>query len=197
VTLAPELLGANPVIRLLKQNGVRVQMGHTCATASQTRAAQKAGVSGVTHLFNAMGPPDRRMDGIVDYALKDRSLYTELIVDGIHVSEDLIRHTLTTRPLKRILIVSDACSASGFPPGQRSSFAGGPIVTDRDGSVRRPDSTLVASGLCLPKTIQHLIDLGLLTQENAKILGFSNPLSYLGGASEVGCSEKKPSRVLW
>ena len=81
VTLAPELPGSAPVIRYLVQNGVRVQMGHSCATAAQARAAKNCGATGVTHLFNAMGSE------LADFALRDRNLYTELIADGVHVSD--------------------------------------------------------------------------------------------------------------
>jgi len=180
VTLAPGLPGAGPVIRFLKHQGIRVQAGHSCATFAQARNAQRKGVTGVTHLFNAMGPQDRHEPGLAHYALENRSLYTELIGDGIHVSDILLDHTLRKRPLDKILLVSDNCSASGFPAGHRARFAGGPVVTAQDGSLRRPDGSLAASNLSLPRAVNRMTQAGLLTPRQALKVARTNPLTYIG-----------------
>jgi N-acetylglucosamine-6-phosphate deacetylase len=180
VTLAPELPGAGAVIRLLRGRGVRVQMGHTCATVAQARAAKARGIAGVTHLFNAMGPKDRKDLGAAWMALHDRSLATELIGDGVHVSDGLLRHTLHIRPADKVHLVSDTCAASGFAPGRRGRFAGGPVVTGPDGSVRRSDGSLAASGLSLPQAVHRMRKAGLLTPAQARRLARTNPLRYIG-----------------
>jgi N-acetylglucosamine-6-phosphate deacetylase len=156
VTLAPELPGAERVVRYLVSEGVRVQMGHTCATAAQAKKAKGWGVTGVTHLFNAMGPLDRRVPSLADFALDDPDLLTELIVDGAHVSRDLVGHTLRRRPKDKVVFVSDACAASGFPPGHRARFAGGWVTTAKDGSLHREDGTLAAGGLLVPEALRSL-----------------------------------------
>jgi len=179
VTLAPELPGAGPVIRFLKSQGIRVQAGHSCATAAHSRTAQRQGVTGVTHLFNAMGPQDRHEPGLAHYALENRSLYTELIGDGIHVSDGLLAHTMRNRPLDKIILVSDNCSASGFSAGHKARFAGGPVVTTQDGSLRRPNGSLAASNHSLPRAVNRMIEAGLLKPRQATMLARSNPLSYL------------------
>ena len=63
VTIAPELPGAVEVIEYLTANGVTVCAGHTAADAATIRAGVAAGVRGVTHLFNAMGPINARVPG--------------------------------------------------------------------------------------------------------------------------------------
>jgi len=146
VTLAPETSGAMPVIRYLAAKGVKVQMGHSGATAPMAREAERAGASGVTHLFNAMGVE------LAEYALRSRTLMTEIIPDGVHVSRELLEYTLERRPRNKVVFVSDACAASGFAPGHRGKFSGKSVWTSPDGSIRRNDGTLAASG-CI---ISHL-----------------------------------------
>jgi N-acetylglucosamine-6-phosphate deacetylase len=176
VTLAPELSGAEKVIRYLVSQGVRVQMGHTCASAAQAKKAKAWGVTGVTHLFNAMGPVDRREASLVDFALEDKDLYTELIVDGVHVSEKLIAYTLRKRPSDKIILVSDCCAASGCPVDHRTRFAGTPVMTAPDGSIRRKDGALAASGLLLPNAISRLIQRKIITSRQARQLSRIYPL---------------------
>ncbi len=179
VTLAPELPGAESVVRFLTGQGVRVQMGHSSATETRARTALRWGVSGVTHLFNAMGASNRKNPGLAGMALHQESLFTELIGDGAHVSDDLFRLTLRIRPLARLILVSDTCAASGYSPGRRASFAGGAVTTAPDGSIRRKDGVLAASGLSLPRAVHRLIQNGLLHENQAQLLARANPLSYL------------------
>lgn len=178
VTLAPELPGAEKVIRYLTSQNVRVQMGHTTATYVQARKAKQWGVTGVTHLFNAMGPRDRREASLADFVLEDKDLYTELLCDGVHVSYDLLAYTLKKRPLNRILFVSDCCAASGFPAGHRSFFAGAPVVTAPDGSLRRKDGTLAASGCTLPQSLNRIAQLGLRPLKGSILSAQMNPYRY-------------------
>jgi N-acetylglucosamine-6-phosphate deacetylase len=178
VTLSPELPGAEKVIRYLASQNVRVQMGHTTATATQARKAKQWGVTGVTHLFNAMGPRNRRDASLADFVLEDQDLYTELIIDGVHVSYDLLSFTLKKRPLNRILFVSDCCAASGFPTGHRASFAGAPVITVPDGSLRRKDGTLAASGLLLPLSFTKLAQKLRLSINEVQRLSNAQPLQY-------------------
>ena len=87
VTLAPELPGAEPVIRYLVKKGVRVSMGHSTAKWSEARLGKAFGAKSVTHLFNAMEPFHHREPGLVGFALYDRDLFTEVIADGVHLSD--------------------------------------------------------------------------------------------------------------
>jgi N-acetylglucosamine-6-phosphate deacetylase len=179
VTLAPEMPGADKVIRYLVSHGIRVQMGHTTATAAQAKKAKSWGVTGVTHLFNAMGPKDRREASLADFVLEDKDLYTELIIDGVHVSDELVAHTLKKRPKDKVIFISDCCAASGFPVGHRTRFAGESVVTAPDGSLRRKDGTLAASGLLLPHALRRTTRNGPFSSRKIGSLDSLNPLRYL------------------
>ena len=62
ITLAPEAVTPGQ-IRALVGQGVIVALGHSDATASQTRAALSEGAQTFTHLFNAMSPMQNREAG--------------------------------------------------------------------------------------------------------------------------------------
>ena len=64
MTIAPETPGALELIAHATQSGTRVSLGHSDATAAETRAAIAAGAASATHTFNAMRRLDHREPGI-------------------------------------------------------------------------------------------------------------------------------------
>jgi len=54
MAIGPELAGALDLIRSLRGRGIIASLGHTEATHEQSQAGFAAGISHVTHLFNAM-----------------------------------------------------------------------------------------------------------------------------------------------
>ena len=119
ITVAPEVDGALDFIRAARRMGIAVSMGHSDATAEQAFAAIEAGVTHVTHTFNAMAPLNHHNPGLVGAALNDDRVYCELIADGLHVSPLMLPlmarlklHRLVLMPLLvylvcRLLGVSD------------------------------------------------------------------------------------------
>ena len=98
VTLAPEL--DNGLIKYLKDKNVKVQAGH-CTGGDLT------GCSGVTHLFNAMSGITHRGKSAALSALINDDIYTEIIADGVHVSDDALKLLFKTKPIDKIILVSD------------------------------------------------------------------------------------------
>jgi N-acetylglucosamine-6-phosphate deacetylase len=91
LTIAPELPGALDLIEYATGAGTHVSLGHSDATAVQTRAALAAGAQSATHTFNAMRRMDQREPGIAGVVLDAEALYAELICDGIHVAPEFVR----------------------------------------------------------------------------------------------------------
>ena len=84
MTLAPELPGASELAAHATARGVRVSVGHSNATVSETHAVIEAGAVSATHTFNAMRALDHHEPGILGTVLTTDSLYAEIICDGIH-----------------------------------------------------------------------------------------------------------------
>src|SRR5262249_1708644 len=116
VTLAPEQVPPGFIARLTGA-GIRVSLGHSMATYAQTRAAMAEGLSGFTHLFNAMRPLGRREPGPIAAALEAPDAWFGMIVDGVHVDPVMLR--LALRGRGRAILVTDAMPPVG---GTRSTF---------------------------------------------------------------------------
>ena len=133
VTLAPEEVPAHFIAKLAAA-GVRVSLGHSMATYAQTQAAMAAGLTGFTHLFNAMRPLESREPGPIAAALESPQAFYGLIVDGVHVAPAMLR--LALRGAGHPILVTDAMPPVG---GTRSSFtlAGETIVVSDGRCVRQ------------------------------------------------------------
>lgn len=180
VTLAPELPGQKDVIRFLVKKGVRVSMGHTTADAAWARKGQALGASSVTHLFNAMNPLHHREPGLVGHALGDRALYTELIADGVHVSDDVARLVLRLRPADKIILISDGFFLTGLKRGRSFAFGGQTVKSMPDGSLRMSDGTLAGGGLSLKQIVDRVARFGVLPRAKIEAMASTNPRRMLG-----------------
>ena len=118
ITLAPELPGATELAAHATARGVRVSVGHSNATAAETRTAIAAGATSGTHTYNAMRPLDHREIGILGTVLTTDALYAELICDGIHVDPALVKLWFQAKGSNRAILITDAMSAAGMPDGE-------------------------------------------------------------------------------
>ena len=152
VTLAPERPGANALVAALVAAGTRVAAGHSDATFEQAEVAFAAGVTAVTHLFNAMAPLDRREPGLAGAALMGAGRpFAGMIADGIHVHPAMAR--LAAAVLReRLFLVSDAAPDADMGTGQ-AQLADGTLA----GSVTRLDAglrNLLAWGVEAPAAVR-------------------------------------------
>ncbi|MEI6459622.1 MAG: N-acetylglucosamine-6-phosphate deacetylase [Pseudomonadota bacterium] len=157
VTLAPERATLAQIATLV-EHGVVVSLGHTDATAQEAFAAFDAGVTGITHLYNAMSPLMSRSPGVVGAAFLDHRPWCGLIVDGHHVDPLSLRVALAIRPHDRFMLVSDAMQCVGTAM-TTFDLLGSPIQV-RDGACRDEDGTLAGSAVdllsCIRKAAQSL-----------------------------------------
>jgi N-acetylglucosamine-6-phosphate deacetylase len=134
ITIAPELPGAVGLIKAAARAGVTAAVGHTDATADITSAAVDAGATHATHLFNGMRPLHHREPGPAG-ALLDRDEVTcEVIADGVHLHDTMIRLAARAAGPGRLVLVTDAMAAAGMPDG---SYRLGSTRVDVAGGVAR------------------------------------------------------------
>jgi N-acetylglucosamine-6-phosphate deacetylase len=117
LTLAPEKVPAEFIAEIVSA-GAKVSLGHSMATYLQTRAAMAEGLTGFTHLFNAMRPLGSREPGPVAAALESPEAYYGIIVDGEHVAPAMLR--LAMRGAGHPMLVTDAMPPVG---GSKHEFA--------------------------------------------------------------------------
>lgn len=164
ITLAPERPDHLELIRLLRAEGFRVQLGHSNASYEQGLAALQAGAQGFTHLFNAMSPLHHREPGLVGTALA-HGQHAELIPDLLHLHPGALRVAL--RAIPGCFCVTDATAATGMPDGEYR--LGRHRVFKCLGGVRLQDGTLAGSALTLDQALRNLVQqLGLSMVEAAQ-----------------------------
>lgn len=152
MTLAPELDGAEDLIKALVDNDIVVSIGHSDATYSQVLRAVKLGASHVTHIYCAMstivknGPA--RTTGIVESTLLLDELTTEVIADGKHLPPELIKIAIKAKGLDKVCVVTDAMRGAGMPPGVYTfGPKDGQEAVVQDGMAIMPDRTGYASSV--------------------------------------------------
>jgi N-acetylglucosamine-6-phosphate deacetylase len=158
MTLAPELPGADAVIRRLLERGVVVSAGHTNATAEQANDAFDLGISTVTHLFNAMRPFRSRDPGIIGVALTRPDVFVQLIVDGHHLADETVR-LVWAAAAGRLALVSDATAGAAFGGG--SYQLGDVTIEVADGPPTREDGVLAGTVLTMIDAVRNLHALGI------------------------------------
>jgi N-acetylglucosamine-6-phosphate deacetylase len=181
MTLAPERVPVGFIARLAA-SGVRVALGHSTATYAETKAAIEEGLTGFTHLFNAMPPLASREPGPIAAALEDPRVWFGLIVDGHHVAPPMLR--LALRGLGRPMLVTDAMPPVG---GSRPGFAlyGRPVAT-RDGRCTTANGTLAGSTLDMSTAVRNCVRLLGLPLTEALRLASAAPAGFLGLADRLG-----------
>jgi N-acetylglucosamine-6-phosphate deacetylase len=181
VTLAPEHMFKGFIAQLVA-SGVRVSLGHSLATYDQTRAAMAEGLTGFTHLFNAMPPLLSRQPGPVAAALESSESFYGLIVDGEHVDPAALRVAL--RGAGRPMLVSDAMPPVG---GSRPAFQlYGEEITVAGGRCTRKDGTLAGAFLTMAKAVHNCVRLLGLRLEEALRLASTNPADFIGLGDRLG-----------
>ena len=183
VTLAPELAPPG-AIRALVDRGVVVAAGHTAATYDDVQKAFAEGLSGFTHLFNAMTQLGSREPGTVGAALEDRPSWCGLIVDGHHVHPASLRIALAAKGAGRLVLVTDAMPTVGSD--QRFfRLAGQRIECDGD-RCTASDGTLAGSNLNMAAAVRNAVRLIGVDLATAVRMASEVPASVMGLTAERG-----------
>jgi N-acetylglucosamine-6-phosphate deacetylase len=176
LTLAPELPGADALIRRALDYGVVMSAGHTDATAAEAHAAFDLGVSTVSHVFNAMRPFRSRDPGIVGVALTRSDVFVQMIVDGHHLADETV-HLIWAAAGGRVALVSDATAGALARTGTYQ--LGDVEIEISDGVPLREDGVLAGTVLTMLDAVRNLCALGVpfedavgaATRVPARILG--------------------------
>ena len=162
MTLAPELPGAEALIRELARRNIVASLGHSTATYDETLQAVTWGARHVTHLYCAMSTTTRReahrISGLLEAALECDDLTTEVIADGKHLPPELIRLALKCKGVERVCGVTDAMRGAGMPDGQ---YAFGPedgeLANVKNGEAKTADGSGFASSVVQMKDLLRVL----------------------------------------
>ncbi|RKY51795.1 MAG: N-acetylglucosamine-6-phosphate deacetylase [Candidatus Neomarinimicrobiota bacterium] len=117
MTIAPEIDKTESLIRELKSRDVITSLGHSNATAEETRQALELGVDHVTHICNAMRPIHHRETGPIPEIVNSRAS-VQIISDGVHLSPRMVRFLASLLGYSRCVCITDGMLSTGLPDGE-------------------------------------------------------------------------------
>ncbi|MDR0796679.1 MAG: N-acetylglucosamine-6-phosphate deacetylase [Tannerella sp.] len=160
-TIAPEVEHNIDYFPALSQMGIQVTIGHSCAVYKDVEYAVAQGAIGVTHLFNAMSQTKKagpfRIGGVLEAALTLDDLYAEIIADGFHLPNELIRIAYRCKGADRLTVCSDANSAAGGVEGEVFHTCGTSFVIEQGVAMNIERTSLASSVTPIDRMVRHLI----------------------------------------
>ncbi|MFA6929670.1 MAG: N-acetylglucosamine-6-phosphate deacetylase [Lentisphaeria bacterium] len=142
VSYSPELPGALEFTRQLAEAGIMPSGAHSTADYEQTQLARLAGMKHLTHFCNVMTPLHHLHFGMVGAGLTEPDIYVEIICDGVHLIDPMIKLILQMKGPERVMLITDAIRAAGMPDGDYS-LGGLPVVV-KNGKAMLADANRVA-----------------------------------------------------
>jgi N-acetylglucosamine-6-phosphate deacetylase len=182
VTLAPELAPEGAIAALVSE-GVIVAAGHTLANYDHMQRAIAEGLSGVTHLFNAMTQLESRAPGVVGAAL-DSDLICGIIADGHHVHPAALRAAYKAKGTEGLMLVTDAMPTVGS--SQTSFQIGDTQIVAANGMLSSADGTLAGSHLDMSSAVRNCVAMMRVDLLAACQMASQTPARFLGLEGSYG-----------
>lgn len=170
VTLAPENDDDRSLCKYLHSKGILVQAGHTM-TYDLTEC------DGVTHLFNATAQLSHKVQNIISSAIINDNVFIELIADGNHVIDDVLKMVFRSKNHNKIILISDALPQT---KSNVNSFEfAGQQVSLKNGSFYNENGTLAGNGMLQCDILKRLVKNDILPFYDAVYMMNITPLKYL------------------
>lgn len=184
VTLAPEVEGAENLIKYLVSKHIVASVGHTGATYEDVKRAIAAGASNATHTYNAMKGVHHREVGTVGATFLFDEINAEIICDGIHVSAPAIQLLYKNKPHNKFTLITDAMRAKHMPDGMYE-LGGQPVIV-KNNEARLENGTLAGSVLKMNLAVKNVMKFLNLPLEEVVKYATINPARNLHIDNEVG-----------
>ncbi|MBN2455396.1 MAG: N-acetylglucosamine-6-phosphate deacetylase [Sedimentisphaerales bacterium] len=178
MTIAPELTESLQIIKALVSSGVIASFGHSSATYEQTLEGFDAGISHVTHLFNAMPSLHHRAPGPLVAIFSNPSVSVQMITDGVHLHPAVMKLAYEILGADRIIPITDGIQAMGLPDGRYNY--NGVEYESKEGAGRYADGTLIGTSLSLNLILKRFVQFTGCPFETAIKVVTENPAKLLG-----------------
>lgn len=179
LTLAPELEGAESLVRHAVANGVVVSLGHHMADDAALERAIAAGARCCTHLGNGIPNTLPRHPNAIWSQMADDRLSSFFITDGHHLPASVVRVAWRAKGVDRFIVTSDAAAVAGLPPGRYAGM-GTEVVLEPSGRLALASgAALAGSSATMDDCLRWLASVVDCTPEELRRVGRLNPLRLL------------------
>ncbi|HEU0117969.1 MAG TPA: N-acetylglucosamine-6-phosphate deacetylase [Alphaproteobacteria bacterium] len=175
-TVAPETVSPDD-IKKLKQQGAIISLGHTSASPDKIKAALAAGATGFTHLFNGMGKPGENAPA--DTAVRDQDSWCGIIIDGFHVTPEMLQLALRSKPKGKVFLVSDAMPPAASDNPQPFQLYGETIRVENGRCVNH-EGKLAGSSITMADAVRNCVKSFGVEMEEALRMASAYPAAFLG-----------------
>ena len=177
ITVAPEHTTPQQIARLVAR-GFVVSAGHSGADYDTVSAAIDAGISGFTHLFNAMSPLTSRAPGMVGAALDHAHTFAGIIADDHHLADASLRVALRCKGPEGLMLVTDAMPPVGTDASQFELH--GKTIHVRDGACLDAQGTLAGAALDMARALRTVQRATGCSLTDASRMASDTPARFLG-----------------
>jgi len=186
VDIAPELPGAAEFVEKASKL-CTVSIAHTDSDYDHAKAAVDAGVTHLTHLYNAMPGIHHRNPGVIPAAVENDKVQAEIICDGYHIHPAAVRLAFTMFK-NRMVIVSDSGRCAGQPEGYQFDL-GGQMAEIRGGVAKLVGTeTIACSASNMWACLRNVLSWGIPEEEAVRAASF-NPAKALNAHDKIGSIE--------
>lgn len=190
ITIAPELPGAFEAIENFRTHEISVSGGHSNAWDEEAREGFARGMRSVTHTFNCMSSARRRgiyrVGGLLEFALSEPRISCELIADGHHVSETLMKMLYRAKGPRGICLVTDATAGAGLPDKSQFSLFGRDCVVEDGVCLLADHSALAGSASRMIDLVRTMVMKVNVPLHEAVMMATENPARAVGFEAK-GC----------
>lgn len=189
-SIAPDMPGIEPLIRIMSRTGAPVFMTHTQASVVETQRAIAAGACHATHFYNVFPVPPVTEGGVrpcgaVEAILAAPGVSVDFILDGVHVNPVAMQMALQCKGPDRVCLITDAMVGAGLPPG-RHKFGNQEVISTAIGAparlydcVNHKSGGLAGSGLTLNLAVRNAVALAGVSLPQAVRMASANPAQVL------------------
>ena len=184
MTIAPELPESHKIIRSLVEADIIASFGHSNATYEQTLDGFEAGISHVTHLFNAMPSIHHRAPGPLIAILQAETITAQVITDGVHIHPAVLKFVFEKLGPTRTIPITDGMQAIGLGDGM--FIYNGVEYESKAGAARYKDGTLIGTALGLSQMLKRFVEFTDCPFDTAIRMATQNPAVLLGLQDKKG-----------
>ena len=165
INLPPEWGGEIfDVIKYVAQKNMIPAAGHTSSSASDLNKAVSIGTKLAIHMFN--GPSTSSFKpfnngGAIEEMLRNDSLMTEIIVDGVHVDKSYVMDAIRRKGIDNVIAVTDAMFTVGLDDLKEFKISGKVGCVSENGKflfIKEKPDALFGSNLTMDVAFANLVN---------------------------------------